>query len=62
MDSQPPLAAEDRLAQILLQPLFAREATWAEIVDELDQSDELESRRRPAPRTLQSVFTSAPRI
>lgn len=59
MDSSPRMAAEDRLAQILLQPLFAREATWAEIADEITDEEELESRQRPAPLTLRSSWAPA---
>jgi len=54
MDDETGMTAEERLAQLFLLSLVAREATWAEIADELTARDDLESRWRPAPVTLKS--------
>ncbi len=46
--------AEQRLEQFFLLPLVEREASWAEISEELERNAELEARKRPAPVTLQA--------
>ena len=51
MDAQGILDAEERLAEFFVLPLFARESTWAEIAENLIES-EPEPVSPPAPVTL----------
>jgi hypothetical protein len=54
------ISAEDRLAQFSFMSLLNREASWAEISEEIDSGEELESRRLPAPITLRQAFGNCP--
>jgi hypothetical protein len=61
MEATARLTAEDRLAEFLMLPLFARESTWAEIVEDLEEPEPKPvapvTLRWPArdSRTVQSV-------